>query len=203
MDDAIAKAESAGFAIEPEQALAGEQRSWTMPHIINLIGRGIGCTRRLMHKFVGARSASASVEFAMVGTVFVFILTLFSMSGMYYYKITMLDLAVQTVSRNILVGNIISQNQFVADVKAASNGILQGQTIYVAAQAGSSFASLSPITNVSTGGTGGALPYNTGTYGSDILIQVGYTDTTLSYILPKFITSVISTIAFQREPSPT
>jgi len=110
----------------------------------------------------------------------------------------MLDLAVQKVSRQLMTNQTLTQSQFAANVKTASFGMLQNQTVNVAVQSASTFAAITPVANVAAGGT---LPYNTGTSGSDVLVQVGYTDSTLGNLLPSFITNVSSTIAFQKEPS--
>jgi len=116
----------------------------------------------------------------------------------FYLRVTMLDLAVQKVSRQIMTNQTLTQSQFAANVKTASFGLLQNQTIYVAVQSASTFGAITPVANVAAGGT---LPYSTGTNGSDVLVQVGYTDNSLGSIFPSFLASVSSTIAFQREPS--
>jgi len=118
--------------------------------------------------------------------------------SLYYLRVTMLDLAVQKVSRQLMLNQTLTRTQFATAVQAAGFGLLNSQTINVAVQSASTFGAITPVANVNGGGT---LPYSTGSNGSDVLVQVGYTDTSLGVFLPNFLTSVASTIAFQREPS--
>ncbi len=152
-----------------------------------------------IRQFSNSKAATTSIEFAVAGSAFCFLLLLILLFGLYYLRITMIDWAVQTVSRKIMVGQVLTQAQFVASIQAASYGLLQSQTINVAVQSAASFGAITPVTNISSAGL---FPYNTGTYGSAVLVQVGYTDSTLAKFLPTIVSSVSSSIAFQREPSP-
>jgi Flp pilus assembly protein TadG len=145
----------------------------------------------------GTDSGATTVEFAIVGSTFCMLFLLAALFSVYYLRVTILDLTVQKVSRQILLNQTLTQTQFASAVQSGSFGILTGQTIHVAVQSASSFGAITPV-NVNGGGT---LPYSTGSAGSDVLVQVGYTDSSLALFLPNFLTSVSSTIAFQREPS--
>jgi Flp pilus assembly protein TadG len=157
-----------------------------------------GIPRRLIRGLRTDCSGATAVEFAMVGSTFFSLLLLATLFSVFYLRVTMLDLAVQKVSRQLMTNQTLTQSQFIANVKTNSFGMLQNQTVNVAVQSASTFAAITPVANVAAGGS---LPYSTGTNGSDVLIQVGYTDSTLGSLLPSFITNVSSTIAFQREPS--
>jgi Flp pilus assembly protein TadG len=146
----------------------------------------------------GRDSGATTVEFALVGTTFFTLLMLATLFSVYYLRVTMLDLATQKAARLLMVNQSITATQFVADVKSYSFGLLQSQTVNVAVQSASTFGAITPVSNVSAGGS---LPYSPGTTGNDVLVQVGYTDSTLSFLLPSFLTNVSSTIAFQNEPS--
>jgi Flp pilus assembly protein TadG len=148
--------------------------------------------------FNGTDSGATTVEFAMVGSTFCMLFLLAALFSVYYLRVTILDLTVQKVSRQLLLNQTLTQSQFAAAVQSGSFGMLSGQTINVAVQSASSFGAITPVANINGGGT---LPYNTGSTGSDVLVQVGYTDSSLGLFLPNFLTSVASTIAFQREPS--
>jgi len=153
---------------------------------------------RLVRQFIAAKSGTTAVEFAAVGTTFFMVLLLAVLFSTYYLRVTMLDLAVQKVARQLMVNQSLSQSQFITNLNTASFGILQGQTINVAVQSASTFGAITPVANVSGGGT---LPYSVGTTGSAVLVQVGYTDSSLGGFLPNVLTNVASAIAFQREPS--
>jgi Flp pilus assembly protein TadG len=148
--------------------------------------------------FRGRDSGATTVEFAMVGTTFFSLLLLATLFSVYYLRVTMLDLATQKAARQLMVNQSITSTQFVANVKTYSYGLLQNQTVNVAVQSASTFGAITPVANV---GAGSSLPYNPGTTGSDVLVQVGYTDSTLGFLLPGFLTNVSSAIAFQNEPS--
>jgi Flp pilus assembly protein TadG len=151
-----------------------------------------------MHKFRRADSATTTVEFAVVGSTFCMLLTLAALFGVYYLRVAMLDLAVQKVSRQLVLNQSLTQTQFITNIQTYSFGVLRGQTINVAVQSGSSFGAITPVANINGGGT---LPYSPGSNGSDVLVQVGYSDSSLGIFLPNVLTNVVSAIAFQNEPS--
>ena len=181
-----------------EPPLPAGPRSEKASGIVNSIKWGRECIHLHRRNFIDTDSGTTTVEFAMVGSTFCMLLVLVGLFSVYYLRVTMLDLAVQKVSRQLMLNQTLTQTQFATAVQAASFGILQGQTLHVAAQSGSSFGVITPVANINGGGT---LPYSTGSNGSDVLVQVGYTDNSLGLFLPNFLTSVSSTIAFQREPS--
>jgi hypothetical protein len=147
-----------------------------------------------------ARRGATTLEFAVVGSTATLLLVVVALLGAYFLRLTMLDLAVQKAARIILMDQTVTQTQLVNDIQSYSLGLLGGQTVYVAVQSGSTFAGITPTANVSTGG-GGSLPFSPGTNGSDVLLQAGYQDNTLSHFLPTFLTNISSTIAFQIEPA--
>jgi len=153
---------------------------------------------RAMRCFGGADSGATTIEFAMVGVTFTMLLAVIASFGVYFLRLTMLDLAVQKASRLIMIDQSITQQQFLADIKSYSLGFLQGQTINVAVQSASSFAAITPVANISSAGGS----FSPGTNGSDVLVQVGYTDNLLQHFLPGFLSNVSSTVAFQIEPAP-
>jgi Flp pilus assembly protein TadG len=158
--------------------------------------------RLVIERLRAQRRAAVDIEFAIAGSAFIVLLLLIVQFGLFYLRVTTLDAAVQTASRQILIGNAPTQAQFAAAIQSASNGMFAGQTIYIAVQSAPLFSAITPVANISSGG-GGALPYNPGTSGSDVLVQVGYTDTSLLNLLPLFVGAVSVTAAFQNEPSPT
>jgi len=154
--------------------------------------------RRLRRHCIAAGRGATTVEFAMVGGTFCMLLVMVGLFSLYYLRVTMLDLAVQKVSRELMLNQTLTQTQFAIAIQAAGFGLLNSQTINVAVQSASTFGGITPVANVNGGGT---LPYSAGSNGSDVLVQVGYTDNSLGLFLPNFLTNVASTIAFQREPS--
>ena len=144
-------------------------------------------------------AGTTTLEFAAVGGLYCAMLMLIILFSLYYMRVTMLDMAVQRVSRLILIGSPPTQAQFVTDLKNESFGLLDGQTIYVAVQSASTFGAITPVTNISTGSS---TPYDTGSNGDAVLIQAGYTEHLLQGLLPQFITAVSSSAAFQTEPAP-
>ncbi|MGD0107763.1 MAG: TadE/TadG family type IV pilus assembly protein [Rhodopila sp.] len=152
-----------------------------------------------MTRLIADRRGVAALEFAIVGGTFFLLLLLVIQFGLYFVQVTALDLAVQKASRQILINQPVTQTQFVANIQADSFGLLQSQTIQVAVQSADSFGAITPVANIAGGGS---LPYNTGTYGSAVLVQVGYTGNAIANLLSQFVPGVSSTIAFQREPSP-
>ncbi len=140
-----------------------------------------------------------AVEFALIAATFFMLLLLVVQFGLYYLQVTMLDLAVQKASRYLLINQSLTQAQFVADVNSASLGLLAAENLNVAVQSATTFGAITPVANIS--GTG-AFPYNPGTYGSAVLVQVGFTGNVIANFLSAYIPGVSSTIAFQREPDP-
>ncbi len=146
--------------------------------------------------------AAASVEFAIIGFTFVFLLISVFELGSYYLRIAVLDAAVQRASRQIMLMANPTQAGFLALVIADSAGVLSHQTLYIAVQSATTFAAITPVANLSTGG-GGTLPYSYGSYGSDVVVQVAYQDNAMGKLLPSSLKNVSSTIAFQNEPANT
>ena len=167
---------------------------------LRLMGCGTVRGRRAARDFASARSGATTVEFAMVGTTFTVLLAIVASFGVYFLRLTMLDLAVQKSARILLIDQTVTQQQFLSDIKSGALGFLNGQTLYVAVQSGSTFGSITPVANISSGG-GGSLPFSAGTNGSDVLVQVGYQDSLLTHLLPSFLTNISSSIAFQIEPA--
>src|ERR1700689_1480729 len=152
---------------------------------VSLMQHGRAFIRLLKCDLRDTDSGATTVEFAMVGSTFCMLFLLAALFSVYYLRVTILDLTVQKVSRQLLLNQTLTQSQFAAAVQSGSFGMLSGQTINVAVQSASSFGAITPVANINGGGT---LPYNTGSTGSDVLVQVGYTDSSLGLFLPNFLT---------------
>ncbi len=145
------------------------------------------------------RGGVTAIEFALIAATFFMLLLLVVQFGLYYLQVTMLDLAVQKASRNLLINQSLTQAQFSNAVYNASLGVLAAENLHVAVQSATSFGAITPVANISGNGT---FPFNPGTYGNAVLVQVGFTGNVIANLLLPYVPGVSSTIAFQREPNP-
>ncbi len=158
--------------------------------------------------FCAATGGSATVEFAIVGFTFIFMLLAVFELGTYYLRLAVLDLAVQQASRQLMITNsatlpapttptILTAANFSTLILSDSYGLLNGQSLHIAVQAntskassGTGFGGIMAKTSLSTatGTTSGnnvIVAYPTSiSYGSDVLVQVAYQDNIIKSLMP-------------------
>lgn len=153
---------------------------------------------------LGERHAAASVEFALIGPVFLFVACAILEFSLELLAQTVLDQAVNLAARQVELGNITTSTALATDICGYLSTLTSScsSRLQTYVTAGSSFSGLT-VAKVSNG-TLSPSTFFAGTAGSDVLVQAAYTSPyffgwigsaagSTSYTL-------LSTTAFQNEP---
>ena len=152
------------------------------------------------------RGGLATVEFAVVGSIFILLVCVAIDLGMLLTTQSALDNAARDGARLILTGQVqngggaaLFQTQVCADVSS----LIPCAKLVYSVTSGSGFAALSP--SMQAGGTVGATPFSPGTSGQDVLVQVGYSRPFLIPWVGRTLGGngsvlLVSTVAFQNDP---
>lgn len=154
--------------------------------------------RRLMRQLMGDCSGAVAIEFAILGSTFLLLVCMTFELGLLLFTQSVLNDAARDGARLIRTGQAATSAIFVAKVCAKVGTLIPSCTTALAykVQAAATFGSLT---------TGGALnnTYNPGTTAQDVLVQVGYTRTTIVPWTSTYLhtTNLLqATVAFQNDP---
>ncbi|WP_082507932.1 TadE/TadG family type IV pilus assembly protein [Methylobacterium sp. Leaf113] len=157
---------------------------------------------RLWADFIRDTRAATAVEVAMITPCFLAMVLAWIEVGLCLLMLSTLDNAARDASRLLRIGSV-NEATFKAAICAKASPVIPCDKIVYYVQSGTSFASLSPATSTSAGGLS-KTGFNSGSSGSDVILQIGYSKAPLSGMLKGagFDTHVLllTTLSFQNEP---
>jgi Flp pilus assembly protein TadG len=159
---------------------------------------------RLLRRWGADRGGATAVEFAIIGPIFLLLVTACIEFGIQLMTQLALDNATQAAARQLEIGQVTARSDFVAQICSNASALLSNcsSQLQVNVASASSFASLTPAT-VKNGALSPAA-FSPGGSQADVLVQVAYTrpyDVQWLASLAGTTPTLVSTVAVQNEPS--
>ncbi|WP_082513109.1 TadE/TadG family type IV pilus assembly protein [Methylobacterium sp. Leaf125] len=157
--------------------------------------------RQLWAEFIHDRRAATAVEVALITPCFLAMILAWIEVGLCLLMLSTLDNAARDASRLLRIGSV-NEATFKAAICAKASPFIPCDKIVYYVQSGTSFASLTPGTTTSAG-TLSKTGFDSGSSGSDVVLQIGYSKAPLSGMLKGtgFDANVLllTTLSFQNE----
>jgi Flp pilus assembly protein TadG len=160
---------------------------------------------RLLRRWGAEEGGATAVEFALIGPLFLLLITGCIDFGLQYMTQLDLDNATELAARQVAIGAISSQSAFRTQVCTNASVLLSNcaNALQVEVQSASTFAGLTPA-SVQGNGTLSASGFSGGTSGSSVLVQAAFTRPyDVAWLTAMFgsTPTLLSTVAVQNEPA--